>query len=116
MPTLYDQAPDNWEKLAASGYPALRDTAKLFSSSSEMDRALGLRSASQKWLRGLNGATSTSERRAREFLDARNARSTAGNSEAQAENRRAIVIIATERDASKIARIARLFPAEVIEV
>ena len=52
MTSLYDQEPENWEKLRAKGRTALAEMAKHFDVANDMDRALGTVNCVRNWMQG----------------------------------------------------------------
>ena len=116
MKSLYEQDPTHWDKLANQGKPNLREVAKHFSRPFEMDKALGINSATSHWHNGRNGASKGSDVMAKSWL----AQNTVKPNE-QAEpvantDTRMLLIVATPDQAAKIEKIAALIGAEVTDV
>ena len=115
MTSLYDQNPAAWDKLAAGGKPSLRDMARRFETCADMDRALGTDGAAPKWLRGVNGATSRSERLAREWLEAHRAKPAAPVTPPPAEAV-TFLVIAAPATADRAQKVLALLGCEFVEV
>jgi hypothetical protein len=69
MPTLYEQNPDQWDRLAKSGKPSLSAMAKRFYRFHEMDKALGMQNTVRKYALGGNASART-EQSAKNWLTA----------------------------------------------
>ena len=65
--TLYEQAPESWDRLAAEGKPSLRTCAKMFNTIPEMADALKISDGLIHQLYG-KGSTFTKERIAKAYL------------------------------------------------
>ena len=122
MQSLYEQSAENWDKLAQSGRPNLREMAKHFYHPSEMDRELGLNNCAHHWNNGRNGATKGNDLLAKHWLEhnAKDAKSSVENqlveTVAKFEETRMLLIVATPDQAAKIEKIVALIGAEVTDV
>lgn len=67
-PSLYDQNPEAWDRIAAMGCESLCDVAKSFNIFADLDRALGFQNASAKWISRGGRPSSDAERRAAKLL------------------------------------------------
>lgn len=72
--SLYSINKEAWDKVADAGGEYLREMAKHFTRCSDMDRALGFRNASANWHGGRSGPSSDANRRARAWLQAKDAK------------------------------------------
>jgi len=75
MPTLYEQAPEQWERMKKSGFPCLAEMSKRFERYYEMDKALGVQNTVRKYANGGSSRPAT-ERKAKAWLDANQIQST----------------------------------------
>ena len=109
--TLYEQNPEAWKRLHSLGRVSLCEMAKHVHSTSEMDEALGLDGAAHKWARGLNGASSKSEKLARDWLASQTA-----DASAPANGAVTFLCLADAATAAKAEKVLRLLGCEVVEV
>lgn len=72
--SLYSINKEAWDKVADAGGECLREMAKHFTRCSDMDRALGFRNASASWHGGRGRPSSDANRRARAWLQAKDAK------------------------------------------
>jgi hypothetical protein len=61
MITLYEQNPQQWNRLSKSGKPSLAAMAKRFHRFHEMDKALGMQNTVRKYAFGGNASTRTEQ-------------------------------------------------------
>lgn len=113
MTSLYEQNPENWDKLADSGKPNLREMAKHFQHPIDMDRALGLNNCTHHWNNGRNGASKGNDLLAKHWLDQQKAQPEA---EPIKTTPRMLLIVASAESAAKIEKIAVMIGAEVTDV
>jgi hypothetical protein len=66
--SLYDKHKENWDKVAAAGFPNLAKMSKYFTRPSRMDSALGTSRAVSHWSHGRNLGSVASERKAAQWL------------------------------------------------
>lgn len=112
---LYEQNPAAWDKIAASGKPALREVAKCFDLVADMDAALGASKAAYHWLRGSNNASLAYERRARAWLD--QAAAKVDNAPAVPRQSETVyMVICPAAKAETVARVLRALACEVVEM
>jgi hypothetical protein len=110
--TLYEQNPAAWDRIAASGKPALVAMAKLFDTVESMDRALGATKAAYHWHTGRNTASMTYDRRARLWLDAQ-APAPASTPKA---TETVYMVICPAAKSETVARVLRALACEVVEM
>jgi hypothetical protein len=118
MQSLYEQAPEAWDKLAREGKPSLGEMAKLFYTAGDMDKALGFDKAVAHWLRMRNGANFTSERRASEWLAGRAvapAAQAASAIPAPAPDGVVLLVVCPGDKADKVRRVLAMMGCEVDE-
>jgi len=122
MQSLYEQNTENWDRLAKTGKPNLREMAKHFHHSIDMDRALGLNNCAHHWNSGRNGASKGNDLLAKHWLErnVNDAKPSVEDQLAEAvlklEQTRMLLIVATPDQATKIEKIAVLIGAEVTDV
>jgi hypothetical protein len=68
MTTLYDKHKEQWDNIAAAGFPNLAKMSKYFTRPSRMDAALGTSRAVCHWTAGRNVGSVASERKAAQWL------------------------------------------------
>lgn len=113
MFSLYEQNPENWEKLAEQGKPNLREVAKHFDRPIDMDRALGVTGAASHWHSGRNGASLGSDAMARAWLE----KNTKPQEEPQAASAtKMLLIVAPASVAGKLEKVAAMMGCEVTEI
>ena len=116
MKSLYEQDPTNWDILAKSGKPNLREVAKHFSRFSDMDQALGVVGAAAHWHAGRNGAWRTTDRRAADWLKENAGKRQLSEGVVKSGQSQMLLIVATSEQATKIKKVAALIGAEVTDV
>jgi hypothetical protein len=116
--SLYEQAPHNWDDLAKVGKPSLGEMAKHFTTTQDMDMALGFKSATAKWLKGYNkNANMTSELRAKAWLEANQNVTINELPFVDHPNKPAtFLVVTTVENAEKFRKIATLIGCEVEEL
>lgn len=117
QPSLYDQHKENFEALASKGFPGIAQMARHFTTARMMDDALGLDGATHHWMRGTNGATRASERKAQAWLDAnvRGAQPAAPAAKPTALQPLLLVAAPPER-AETVKRVLAMMGCEVTEI
>jgi hypothetical protein len=115
MQSLYDQAPEAWDKLAREGKPSLGKMARHFYTAGDMDKALGFDKAVAHWLRMRNGANFTSERRASEWLAGRAVAPAAQAIATPAPDGVVLLVVCPGDKADKVRRVLAMMGCEVDE-
>jgi hypothetical protein len=114
METLYEQNPEAWDKIAASGFQSVREVAKMFHKPSQMNEALGYINGAEHWLSGRNKATNRAERAAKAWLASLNSPALAAN---PAANQSATFLcICDKATAAKVQKVLALMGCEFVEV
>ena len=114
MKTLYEQNPEAWDKIAASGFPSVREVAKKFYKPSEMNKALGYVNGAQHWLSGRNNAASRAERAAKAWLASSG--SPAPVVKPAADQSATFLCICDKTTAAKVQKVLALMGCEFVEV
>jgi hypothetical protein len=110
---LYEQHKAAWDKLAKEGKPNLREMAKRFDHPHEMDSALQTQRAVQHWIKGENGASYSTDRRAAHWLASQDEKAPPGHVLASGK---VLMIVCPDGVSAKIERVATMLGCEVVEI
>jgi hypothetical protein len=110
---LYEQHKAAWDKLAKEGKPNLREMAKRFEHPHEMDAALQTQRAVHHWIKGENGASYTTDRRAAMWLAEQ---ADKGRPDSDARDGIVLMVVCPAALAPKVQKLLGLMGCEVVEV
>lgn len=110
--SLYDINSEAWDMVAAAGGEYLREMAKHFEMCADMDRALGFKNAASNWHAGRSGFSLDANRRARAWLQAKDAKA-----EPQAKEIGDLLLVACPPGmAEKAKRVLAVIGCDVTEI
>lgn len=114
MPTVYEQNPASWDKIAASGFPNVALMARHFSTCAEMDEALGYTKAAANWARRAGQVSRQADRAAGLWLSLNAKPAPAAAQPAAPAGGTLLLIVCPPDVAPKVARVAAMLGCEVI--
>ncbi len=110
--SLYSINKEAWDKVADAGGECLREMAKHFEMCADMDRALGFKNAASNWHAGRSGFSLDANRRARAWLQAKDA-----EAEQQVKETGDLLLVACRPGmAEKAKRVLAVIGCDVTEI
>ena len=114
MPTVYEQNPASWDKIAANGCPNVALMARHFSTCGEMDKALGYTKAASNWARRGGQVSPQADRAAGLWLSLNAKPAPAAPPPAAPASGTLLLIVCPPDVAPKVERVATMLGCEVI--